>query len=228
MRLSEYAHWLEKHPCLEVGGPQYCLNLYTLAESVQAKIVLEIGTGWGCSTTAFAASLSQRPGSYIVTLDQSDRMEPKCRRLLEKIGVPVHSVRSTLQDYACPEPLVDIVYVDLDGSRESVDMTYESFHRLLPIGGLFVIDGVFGQVGPTGFVRDSGLPFTCLQYATDYAHGVYRRPGSMALPHFTHCRDCSWSTSEWSPDAVVKQANKHALSSGHSVAMGGQTIRSVV
>lgn len=217
MRLSEYARWLSEHPCDEVGGTLYCLNLYALAESVKARNVLEIGTGWGCSTAAFAASLSKRNGT-ITSVDSHDRVEPKCRALINGTSVTVNFVLSRFEDYAHTST-VDVLYVDTDWTQESIESCRDKYYDLLNPGGLFIVDGVFGQPGPTAFMRDSRLRFMPLSYSDDYAHAVHRKePWPFKKPITTaSCRDCSWSVSDLTEREIVSMATLHNQKYEHTV-----------
>lgn len=227
MRLSEYARWLAEHPCDEVGGTTYCLNLYTLAEGIQAKRVLEIGTGWGCSTTAFAASLSRREGT-ITTVDTHDRVETKCKALIGESGVPVSFVRSRFEEYTHNGP-VDILYVDTDWTEESIELCRERFYESIVPGGLFIVDGIFGQPGPTAFMRESNLQFTPLSYSIDYAHGIHRKP---PLPFRNPiknatCNDCSWEAYDLPEREVVALATLHNQKYEHTIRAEHMTVGSV-
>lgn len=226
MLLSEYARWLDANPCYEVTGPAYCTNLYSLADGIKARNVLEIGTGWGCSTAAFAASLSKREGCRIVTVDNENRIEPKCRRLIRKSGVPVEYVSSLFEDYSC-DFVADIIYIDTDWTEESMAACHKKFYGNLRPGGLFILDGMFGQFGPTAFVKNSGLAFQPLQYSESYAHAVHRKEPWPFKPIITYarCYECQWSSDGWDESAIVRQTTEHNDKFNHAVVAGHMQIQ---
>jgi predicted O-methyltransferase YrrM len=223
MRLSEYARWAEKNGCRHVTGPRYCLNLYSFSESVQAKRILEIGTGWGFSTTALAASVGQRDGS-IVTIDNEDRLDGECLKLLGRSGAEVQHIRSRFQDYT-PDGLFDLIYCDVEWTAECMRECHNLFYGFLRPGGLYVVDGMFGQPGVTQFV-DERSAFLPLHYSESYAHAVHRKQPWPRKPIFRHavCRDCDWVSDSWEQEEIVGQMNDHCKALGHSATGGHFTV----
>ena len=162
--------------CTEVNGIQYALNLYTLAESVNASCVLEIGAGWGWSSRAFALSLENRLPARLVSVDTNpQRIHRKNRRAVLNTHV-AWDILDTESAKVDVDGEFDILYIDGDPYLAQAD--FLRFYPKLSPGGLVIMDGYGGQVGPTEAVDGllSSYPFVTLPYHLGYAHAVHRKP----------------------------------------------------
>lgn len=198
--------------CNEVGGQQYALNLYTLAESIRAMTVLEIGAGWGWSARAFALSLAPRGGLLISIDPHPERIKLENRGRIAALEVPWEIVKARSEDKPFSET-VDLLYIDGDPRNAAND-----FHRYsenVRPGGLIVLDGYGGQPGPTECVESCDLDFLRLPYNDAYCHAIYRKPVPLAADgkYEAVCTQCPqafhadyWSALDTSIDAHVTSA----------------------
>lgn len=96
-------------------------TLYFITKMFDCKDVLEIGTGNGASTMAFAEA-----GARVNTLDILEKNDIK--KILDDV-VPnqVNFITTNSQDYL-PQS-VDIIFIDGDHSYEAVKAELEKFHE---------------------------------------------------------------------------------------------------
>lgn len=216
MKASEYTAWLEAHPPKHVTGPQYCLNLFTLAESVKATRILEFGTGWGWSTTAFLASVSERDGE-LWTVDDVVRLDPETDKFIMNNG-GCNAVACKTQEFI-PKGNYDLVYLDANPSIAAIVEDFERVWPHLRPGGLLVVDGMFGQHGPSVFWNKVGLACTPLQYSDGYAHGVHRKKPWPKHKRVTSvfCTECRWESKGKDEGAVLESTSAHVLATEHVV-----------
>lgn len=214
MKPAAYFAWLEEHPPTEVNGVQYCLSLYSLCEGVRAKSVLEIGQGWGWSSTALCASVSER-GGKVVSLDPVDRMRPECR---EFVAGSHESIPLSSFEYE-PQGMFDLIYMDGDPRLDTIQQDYARYYEHLSPGGLLIVDGYFGQGGPTDFWKDCGLEFVPLQYSEYYAHAVHRKkPWNVMTPVVVvACNNCAWATADGTEVMLAEKARAHSEENHHHV-----------
>ncbi len=216
MKASEYMAWLEGQDPKHVAGRQYCLNLYALAESIKATRILEFGTGWGWSGTAFSASVSNRSGS-VVSVDSKDRMDDPCRDFLEGVDC-FRAERSNTAEVALEGPF-DLVYLDADPAIDAMIEDYKKTWPLLRPGGLLVVDGMFGQHGPSVFWNKVGLSCTPIQYSDGYAHGVHRKKPWPKHKRVTSvfCTECRWESKDRDEGVVMEHVSQHVITTEHTV-----------
>ncbi len=205
--------------CTEVVSSQYALSLYTLAESIKAKSILEVGMGWGWSSRAFALSLENRSPSKLTSIDKSpDRIRRENRKAVldAKIDWEIIAGDSAEVDI---EDEFDLIYIDANPDMAHAD--FLRFYPKLSPGGMIVIDGYGGQVGPTEAVDNlSGqYPFFPLPYKDVYAHAVHRKP---ELPRSGKgirivCEQCSVSINCVSWREADTKAFAHTKEMRHNV-----------
>ena len=208
--------------CMEVGSQQYALNLYTLAESIKAMTVLEIGAGWGWSARAFAMSLAHRHGRIISIDPHPERIKPENRGRIFALDVPwdVRTERSGQLMVNDPLPeTFDLVYIDGDPRNAASDFNF--YLGNVRDGGLIVLDGYGGQPGPTEFIEaaEQERSFLLLPYSDAYCHAIYRKP----VPHAqdgkyeAHCTQCpkTFSATYWS--GLDESIDAHVTQFNHSV-----------
>lgn len=175
--------------CTEAGGQQYALNLYTLAESIKAVAVLEIGAGWGWSARAFAISLAPRKGTIISIDPHPERIKWENRGRIDALGIDWDVRKERSGDKPFNDP-IDMLYIDGDPRNAKKDfMLYSENVRA---GGLIVLDGCGGQPGPTEFAESSGINFFMMQYSDAYCHAIYRVPVPLARDggYVANCTQC--------------------------------------
>jgi hypothetical protein len=207
--------------CAEVGGQQYALNLYTLAESIKARTVLEIGAGWGWSARAFALSLAPR-GGFLVSIDpHPERIKPENRGRISALEVPWEICKARSEDTPFNER-IDLLYIDGDPRNAAAD--YRHYYENVRDGGLIVLDGVGGQPGPTEFVESCEFDFLRLPYNDAYCHAIYRKPVPLAHEgkYEASCTQCpqTFRADYWS--ALDTAIDSHISVTQHTVnAMAG-------
>lgn len=216
MKASEYLSWVEEHKAEEVAGPAYCLNLFVLAESCKAQRVLELGHGWGWSATAFAASIENRVGE-IICIDVVDRRKKECVDFLWNISVKYVFQKSSIRS-VFTEGEFDLIYMDASPTLEDIFCDYEQFYRFLKPNGLLIVDGLFGQIGPTSFIKKSKLDWLPMQYSEKYAHGVHRKKPwpEIKIGKNVKCYACDWGMKSLDPALLDSSAMSHIQSTGHA------------
>lgn len=151
-------------------GMVYCGNLYNLAESVNAKRILEIGFGWGFSAMTFLASLSNRVGGQLVSVDPKPQVSTmQICKAAEELGVNYEFVQEKSRLYQ-PLDQYDLVYIDGDPYQARMD--YERFEPFVRHGGLIVMDGYPDQKHPKMAVESLGR-FVPHWYSDTNAHAVF-------------------------------------------------------
>lgn len=150
-------------------GIRYCEALYNLAESAKATKILECGFGWGFSSMAFIASLSNR-GGRIVSIDPHPQHDTTyVHDTAKRLGVDYQFVHMKSR-YFQPESTYDLVYIDGDPFQALAD--YTKFKPHVRPGGLIVMDGYPDQEQPTVAVNAIG-GFDPRWYSETNAHAVF-------------------------------------------------------
>jgi predicted O-methyltransferase YrrM len=205
--------------CKEVTGQQYALSLYTLAESVRAKDVLEIGAGWGWSSRAFALSLENRQCSRLVSIDKHPARIHRVNRVATKgTGIDWDIIEGDSAKIMPPGEF-DLIYID--GNPYMAHADFLRFYPKLRPGGLMVMDGYEGQVGPTEAVDSlaAQYPFVSLPYHPHYSHAIHRKPLTLSKKdgHIATCGHCTTKVACKSWREVDKTARDHAFDAKHRV-----------
>lgn len=205
--------------CNETLGEQYGLALYTMAESVQAKDILEIGAGWGWSALAFSLSLENREGSRLISVDiEPQRIHSKNHMAIIKSGIDWTILNESSASVEV-EGKFDLIYIDGDPYIAQGD--FLRFYPKLRPGGLMVLDGYGCQVGPTEAVDSlkSSYDFTMLPYMAKACHAIHRKPIPLLKKdgHIAVCLDCKTSVTGLDWRGIDKTACKHAVGHGHNV-----------
>ncbi len=214
--------------CLEVRSPQYALSLYTLAESVKAKSILEVGMGWGWSSRAFALSLENRPPSKLTSIDiVPERIKRENRKAVvdSKIDWDIIAESSADVEIDCE---FDLIYIDANPEMAHAD--FLKFYPRLKPGGFIIMDGYGGQVGPTEAVDSlsSQYPFVSIPYDAlkeIYSHAVHRKPLSPHSGKGIHivCKECNTIVNCVSWREADTKAFAHTKKMRHTVAVEIQT-----
>jgi predicted O-methyltransferase YrrM len=128
-------------------GPQVGMLLEILARSINARRIMELGSGFGYSGLWFARALP--PDGYLLLTD----FEEKNQRLAEanfreagKSGIMEFRVGDALQLLKEEKGPYDIIFNDVD--KEFYPQVIEPVYRLLRKGGLFITDNTlwYGRV----------------------------------------------------------------------------------
>lgn len=207
--------------CTEVLGNQYALSLYTLAESVHAKDILEIGAGWGWSARAFALSLENRPGGHLTSIDTHPaRIHTENRRAVTATAIDWQII----EDSSATAPVddeFDLIYID--GNPYMAHSDFLRFYPKLRPGGLIVMDGYGGQVGPTEAVDSlmSSYHFTILPYKANYCHAIHSKPVPLSDKNDNSiaCEACGGKSFYPNWREADTAANQHSNEQKHSVAV---------
>jgi len=208
--------------CQEVAGPQYSLSLYTLAESVKAKSILEVGMGWGWSGRAFALSLENRPPAKLTSIDiVPERVKRENRRAVIDAGIEWNIIAEDSSEVEIDEEF-DLIYIDANPNMAHAD--FLKFYPHLRPGGLMIMDGYGWQLGPTEAVDSLSpqYPFVSIPYGNSASsHAVYRKPvppnGKYA--NRVMCKECNTLVNCASWKEADKTANAHTMLSGHCAAV---------
>jgi hypothetical protein len=205
--------------CRECSSNQYALSLYTLAESVKATSILEIGAGWGWSARAFSLSLENRLPSKLVSVDiNPQRMHRENRRAVLNTSIS-WDILDTDSTKVVIDGEFDVLYIDGDPYLAQAD--FLRFYPKVRPGGFVVMDGYGGQVGPTEAVDSlsSSYPFITLPYHSVYAHAVHRKPKPLLVKDgfSATCDECRTVTPCRSWCEVDTAAREHTNKSKHRV-----------
>lgn len=142
-------------------GPQVGRVLELLARAVNARRIMELGSGFGYSGLWFARALP--PDGYLLLTDFEEKNRKLAEANFEKAG------KSALMEFRVGDALkllgeetqpYDIIFNDVD--KEFYPQLVEPVYRLLRKGGLFITDNTlwYGRVAaghndePTGAVRE--------------------------------------------------------------------------
>lgn len=120
-------------------GPQVGMLLEILARSINARRILELGSGFGYSGIWFASALPA-DGQIILT-DFEAENETLAQQFFEQAGYS-HLMKFLLGDalklLAGVQGPFDIIFNDVD--KEFYPLVIEPAHGLLRVGGLFITD----------------------------------------------------------------------------------------
>lgn len=193
-------------------GQQYALNLYTLAEAAKARVILEVGAGWGWSGRAFAQSLRKRDG-MLISLDPVDRVHEENRLAIEGTGIAWARVAKKSGEFKVGRQ-IDLLYVD--GNPDNVAEDVAKYYGSLRDGGLVVVDGCGGQSGPTDFVSKAD-GYGLIPYSDTYSHGVHRKPAKMhhSSVYRAACEMCSHSLTASSWSNLDEAVDEHVCKFNH-------------
>lgn len=158
----------------EPVGPATGAALRFLAASVQARAVVEVGTGAGVSGLYLLAGMA--PGGVLTTIDVEPEHQRSARRAFSAAGHPAGRARLIMGRGLDVLPrLTDAGYdlVFVDAMRVEYARYYEQGVQLLRQGGVLAFEGVFsgGRVAEPGR-RDAQTG--ALRELADLVHGDER------------------------------------------------------
>lgn len=151
---------------VKMGGPGDTNLLYHLAEFIQAKNVIETGIAYGWSSLSLLLSLSNRKGSYLISIDKPYpgmgnepyvgcvvpdylRKNWKIIRLADRKAVPM-----AIKKLAS----VDMVHYDSDKSYHGRMNTYFKLWHALKFKGIFVSDDISDNLAFRDFCKKIKTP----------------------------------------------------------------------
>jgi predicted O-methyltransferase YrrM len=124
-----------------VSGHVQGLALEFIAQLIQPKRILEIGTYTGYSAICMAKGLTA--GGVLHTIDINEELQPMCARYFEKAGLAdkiVHHIGDARQIIPTLNETFDLVFIDADKANYSTyyDLVFDKVRS----GGLIIADNV--------------------------------------------------------------------------------------
>ncbi len=143
-----------------IVGRAVGVTLETLARSIGARRVVELGSGFGYSGYWFARAIG--PGGELHLTDGDSENAGKAESYLSRAGlwdgVTFH-VGDALTSFAALDGEFDIVYCDID--KEGYPDAWRAASERIRVGGLYLCDNVLG-IG-SGNVLDEGPLFDAIR-----------------------------------------------------------------
>jgi caffeoyl-CoA O-methyltransferase len=142
-------------------GPQVGMLLEILARAVNAKRIMELGSGFGYSGLWFARALPA--DGYLLLTDFEKKNQQLAEKYFKKAGkdqIMEFRVGDALELLNREKESYDLIFNDID--KEFYPQVIEPVFRLLRKGGLFITDNTlwYGKVTQeladqtTGFIRE--------------------------------------------------------------------------
>ena len=154
-----------------IVGPQVGRLLLTLARSINAKRVLELGSGFGYSAWWFATAVG--PEGHVILTEGSQENANLARGFLERAGLDGRveiRVGDGLEIAGeCDGPF-DIVFNDID-KQDYPRALPVALERLRP-GGLFITDNMLWQ----GLVLEESNPDASTRGVQELTRALYAHP----------------------------------------------------
>ncbi len=154
-----------------IVGPLVGHFLYQMAKTIQAKRVLELGSGYGYSAYWFAKAVG-KDGKVICT-DLAEKNLFLCEKYFEHdevaTGVVRYKVGDALEILDRLEGPFDIVFMDI--RKNEYTAAFEKSFPLLRVGGLFMADNVLRK----GDVV-SDKPDELTQAIQSFNHMIFHHP----------------------------------------------------
>jgi len=163
----------------------YAHILWTLAESLGATNILEIGIGpTSVSGCTFVHSMAGRGGGMLYSLDIDEKLpQEKYREMATAHGViwqVVHGDSMTLHESWAPAVLVDLLYVDGDHDYNHAYGDVTNYVKFLRPGGYLVIDdsATDGVQGAQAQLERDGFSFVHLSHHPPHGNGrlLWQKP----------------------------------------------------
>jgi predicted O-methyltransferase YrrM len=122
-------------------GPQVGRLMFLLAKSINAKKVLELGSGFGYSAMWFALALGD--GGQVVMTEGSDANSARARGYFARAGLTnrvVFNVGDALKIAAALAGPFDVVFCDID--KHQYPQALPMARSKLRVGGYFICDNM--------------------------------------------------------------------------------------
>jgi predicted O-methyltransferase YrrM len=150
--------WEEDFPAV---GPQVGMLLELLARAINARRIMELGSGYGYSGLWFARALP--PDGYLLLTDFEGKNRQLAEKYFKKAGkdyIMEFRVGDALELLNREKKPYDLIFNDID--KEFYPQVIEPVYSLLRKGGLFITDNTlwYGKVTrespdqTTGFIRE--------------------------------------------------------------------------
>jgi predicted O-methyltransferase YrrM len=164
------------------SGPGYLDVIYSVAEAIDARRVIETGVAYGWSSLALLLSLKHRPGSHLSSVD---RPYPGLNQDIVGLAVPERlrpgwtlyreSDRRGVPMALLEQPEIDLCHYDSD-------KTYSGHLRTLPLlwtalrsGGVLICDDAGDNAGFLDFSRSVGVGPVVVKRKSKHV-GILRKP----------------------------------------------------
>jgi caffeoyl-CoA O-methyltransferase len=145
-------------------GPQVGMLLEILARAINAKRIMELGSGFGYSGLWFARALPA--DGYLLLTDFEEKNQQLAEKYFKTAGkdyMMEFRVGDALELLKGEKGPYDLIFNDID--KEFYPQVIEPVYRLLRKGGLFITDNTlwYGKVTreppdlTTGFIREFNL-----------------------------------------------------------------------
>ena len=127
---------------IPIVGPVVGEFLYILAQAMNCRAVLELGTATGYSSIYLARGISN-PEGILTTIERDEAMAARAREnitnagLADQVEVRVGEVAEVVETLEGP---YDLIFMDIE--KEDYQETLSRCHSLLRLGGLLVVDNV--------------------------------------------------------------------------------------
>jgi len=182
----EDAEQIVRNCPVEMGGPGDLDLLYSLAERVQARKIIETGVAYGWSSLAILCSLATRDGARLISSDMpypgrnNDRhvgcVVPK--RLLEHWQLLRSADRQSLPKAIRLLGTIDMCHYDSDKSRAGRLWAYPLLWNTLRPGGVFVSDDVSDNLAFRDFASTTSVEPLIVRHQDKFV-GILRKPGNL-------------------------------------------------
>lgn len=147
------------------SGPGYLDLIYSVAEAIGARRVVETGVAYGWSSLALLLSLSHRPGSRLISVD---RPYPALARDIVGLAVPDELRRNWLLLRESDRrgvpialrklPELDLCHYDSDKTYGGHMLTLPRLWRALRPGGVMICDDASDNAAFLDFARSVAAP----------------------------------------------------------------------
>lgn len=145
-------------------GPGVGMLLEILARAINARRIMELGSGFGYSGLWFARALP--PEGYLLLTDFEEKNQQLAKKYFKKAGkdhMMEFRVGDALECLNREKGPYDLIFNDID--KEFYPQVIDPVYRLLRTGGLFITDNTLwdGKVihetpdRTTGFIREFNL-----------------------------------------------------------------------
>lgn len=146
--LLEMERYADEHD-FPIIGPACGYYCYQLARMLNARVIFELGSGYGYSTAWFAKAVKENGGGIVHHTVWDDVLSKQAKEHLSKLGsadvVKFHNAEAVATLRQTPGPF-DIIFndIDKDGYPDSLPVIKEKLRS----GGILIIDNMIwhGQI----------------------------------------------------------------------------------
>lgn len=157
-------------------GPQVGVLLEILARAIQARNIMELGSGYGYSGLWFSRALPDDGHILLTDFEEKNRhMAEKYFKQAGKSHLMEFRVGDALELLDNEKGPYDIIFNDID--KEFYPRVIEPVHRLLRKGGLFITDNTLWYGRVTAKAEDEATAAV-----QEFNTRLKDHPGFLALP----------------------------------------------